>query len=315
MTPQDEQRIRRWSTGLDREVLIRLFTADDPRTEPFQEFCHALAGMSEKIRVQTETGSEPGIGLSPGLVYRAVPKGPELPPFLSALDGTGPGPDDTLRRQLEPMRAPAFLTLYIAEACPFCPTVVTQLLPFTAANDLVRLSVIDAGLFPENADADRVRSVPTLILDGTFRWTGAVASAEIIRLMVNRDPAEMGAGAMETLIHEGRAHDLARMMADDNRLFPALASLVTHEKWATRLGAIVCAESLAEMNSEVAGALVPLLRERYASVDDTVKGDILYVAGLAGGPEARVLLTSVLETTTDPTLREAAEDAMNMLPP
>lgn len=316
MTPQDQHRIQAWLTGLDREVDIRLVATDDPRTERLRNFCRTLTDMGDAVRLRVERGEgAPGIGVGAGLIYRAVPAGPELPPFLEAVAGAHPFPAADVREQLAQIRASVFLSLYVAEACPFCPTVVRQLVPLAVETDRIRLTVIDAGLFPELAAADNVRSVPALILNDRFRWTGAVPLAELLSLMTRQDPAEMGPRAMETLVGEGRAHDLARMMADEGRVFPALISLIAHEKWAVRLGAMVCAESLAELNPRVARELSPLIRDRYAEAADSVKGDLLYAAGVAGGPEARALLTSVLQAAADPSLTEAAQEAMDMLPP
>ncbi|GEM_PF-1915769 len=109
------------------------------------------------------------------------PIGPELGPFLKALtwmfiepEALPPHPGLTDRV------FPAELKLYIAEQCPFCPAVVEKLVPLAIASPRVRLTVIDAGLCMEEARRDRVQSVPTLMLDSHFRWSGTIPIREVV---------------------------------------------------------------------------------------------------------------------------------------
>ncbi len=95
--------------------------------------------------------------------YRAVPLGHELAPFLEALSWIFNGqalPSLPFSSLLERLTLPADLKLYIAEQCPFCPVVVESLLPLAISSDWIQVTVIDAGLYMEEARATGFSQFP-----------------------------------------------------------------------------------------------------------------------------------------------------------
>ncbi len=116
---------------------------------------------------------------------------------------------------------------------------VRQVTPLAIANELIRLAVIDALLFHGKAQSDGIRSVPTVLLDGKYRWTGTIQLADIIEMLENRDPAHLGTSALRNIIEEGNAAQVADLMLEQGLIFPSFLDLLVHEKWPVRLGAIV----------------------------------------------------------------------------
>ncbi len=246
--------------------------------------------------------------------YRSVPLGHELGPFLNALswifcDQTPPPPPPAL---LDDLSLPAELKLYISEHCPFCPRIVESLVPLALASAFVRLTVIDAGLFTEDARNDRVQSVPTLILDSQFRWTGTVNIREVVEAMIHRDPSRLEADTLMNLIADGNAGLLSSMMLEKDMIFPALVALLVHPKWPVRLGAMVAMENVAAEKPALAQTIVSPLWDRFDAADEKVKGDILYLIGEidTGGSLHRI--QDILNTPADydEEIIEAAEEAL-----
>jgi HEAT repeat protein len=132
-------------------------------------------------------------------------------------------------------------------------------------------------------------------------------------MLAKRDPAGLGADSLKQLLDAGRAEDLADMMANRGTVFPAFLTLLTHPKWPVRLGAMVTFEHLVEKRPDLSSALIQALWEKFPNLEDTLKGDILYLFGQSGEPAAFPLLEAVLGGSCSSELREAAEEALESL--
>ena len=314
----EKKRIGQWAGVLDDDVTLRYATADHPMDDRFKTFAAELAALSPRIRLKQEGDAQvslPTLFVGRHTAYQGLPLNRELEPFLTALGGDGDASQlsTDVRQQLGRLQIPALVKVYVTPHCPFCPKVVSLLLGMTAANDRVRLSVIDGELFPDQAEKDRVSAAPTIILDDQFRWTGSVDALELVTLMLDRDPVNLGADALRGLIEDGDAESVARVMADNGKLFPAFFKLLTHPRWSVRLGAMVAFETLVEQNPELAAQAVDPLIERFAEVDDTVKGDLLHVLGESGNRAALPFLQTVAGDHDDEEVRSAADEAIEKL--
>ncbi|RLB12008.1 MAG: hypothetical protein DRG63_12335, partial [Deltaproteobacteria bacterium] len=88
MTPQDKRIIAQWRRRIKGRPRLVLSIAKDPRSMEFEAFCKALNRLVPELDIEREKGdSTPEIRISDNLHYRAVPLGPELGPFLKALQG------------------------------------------------------------------------------------------------------------------------------------------------------------------------------------------------------------------------------------
>ncbi len=311
---EEKKQIEDWGSLYSGKTEIRLFSTGDSRTADLRQFCEILSQYAPNIRIVTETatsgGELPFIEIRPSLRYMAVPLGRELGPFLDALDAKACQPSVLLKKHTDRILIPAFLRLHIARHCPFCPETMRQILPLTSAGDMIRLTVVDAELFPEISAEDQIRSVPTLVLDENFRWTGAVRPEEIARILAERDPAFLSADSLEQMLRQGKAVHLAQMMMEREMIFPAFPDLLCHEKWPVRLGAMVAAETLAESSRDILSGLPGLLWERFDRADEKTGGDILYVIGLCGRTEDIPRLEKIQKVADSADMKEAAAEAV-----
>jgi len=76
---------------------------------------------------------------------------------------------------------------------------------------------------------------------------------------------------------------------------------------------MVAAEELYALRPVLARELLERLWEHFDAVSDTVKGDILYLAGEIGGTTALEKITAVLTDTTSADVSEAAAEALEKL--
>lgn len=318
LTSQEEATVRDWNSALPGPVRIGLHLTRDERSRQLSAFCKAFTRLAPRVSVLRQEGDSmepPGIHIGRELCYHAIPLGTELEPFLAVVSSTDKGFSlpASLARRLGRMEQPASLSLYISPHCPFCPVMARQLFSVARANNIVRLTIVDVSLFPEMARAAKVRSVPTALLDEQFRWTGSFSLEELIEAMIHRDSANPGAPLLENMLKQGDAGRVAQMMIDNQKIFPAFLTLLTHEKWPVRLGAMVAIEEIARQDPKLANQVVDVLWEEFDDLQDPVKGDMLYVVGEAGDSRVVSRLEMVLRGAYDGEVKEAAREALQKI--
>jgi glutaredoxin len=310
--------IQAWAASARGPRTLNLVLAGHGRDPDLETFAGNFADLATHLKLVTERVDSglPHIRVFGSLTVSAVPLGRELAPFLKTLSMAGGdgGPSPGLSREVQAMVAdlqvPASLTLYVSRDCPFCPAMVLSLASLAAASDRIRLRIVDAALFEEEARADAVMSVPCLILDGGFRWTGTADLKDVVDMMRNRDPSRLGSESLRLVLEEGRASWIAGRMMERGQLFPGFVPLLVHPSWTVRLGAMVVLEEVADGMPDVAAEAAGPLWEAFAGADGTVKGDILYCLGLAGDGSWAERLAGLSGGLGSDDLEEAAREAL-----
>lgn len=319
MTPQEEKQILTLNDMLSKEVQISLIKSDHEKSRAIMQFCDRLTQLVPKIRVTKEDGDLdeiPTIKIHTGLRYQAVPAGTEVAPFIEALKMLDPSitqTNEALDDRLARVDLPTSLIIYVQPQCKFCPEAVRQLLPLPSLNSNIRLTVIDAMHFPDLAQIENIQSVPTLILEDRFRWTGSIQINEIIDVIVSRDASMLGPVSLEMMLTQGKAGELAGMMLEKEQIFPAFYEVLTHRKWPVRLGAMVVMEELLQNNLPLADRMLKPLWDRFNKVDDRVKGDLLYIFGQMRRIDLAPRLQAILNGDYAPEVQEAAQEALDKI--
>jgi hypothetical protein len=318
ISEKEKKQIADWSQTLKDDIRIHLILTEDERSQTFQYFCEELARIVPKIKVKQEKDEDSKLPIMQigNVGYQAIPTGKELEPFLSALaDGDGQTQNGPLsvHKKLHQIRVPALLKVYIMPHCPFCPATVKQLLCLAAASESIKLTIIDGSFFPEKAASDKIQSAPTVLLDDQFYWTGSIQIEEIVDMILNRDPSRLSASTLKTMFEEGGAVEVAGMMLDSRKIFPAFTELLVHKKWPVRLAAMVVFETIAEENHTLVHHTIPYLWDCFLTAEDTVKGDILYLLGKSGDKGIIPKLETVLNGPYGADVKEAAEEALEAL--
>jgi len=316
MTPHDLQRIQTWAEQLTGPVTLGFVDASGSQALALEAFGRQLAAVDPRIAFKPADlpgAPAPALAIGERLFYQALPQDKELPPFLDALAPGRPSAEPFPADRLAGLSLPAVLTLYVAPACPFCPDVVRRVLALAAASTRITVTVVDAAFFPDLAARDNVAAVPTLILDGQARWVGPVPEAELVDQLCHPDPFKLGPATIRRLLEEGQAGQVAAIMAQGGRIFPALVELLADPRWSVRLGAMVAVETLAETSRDLAGDFEAPIWQAMDAADTQVKGDLLYVIGAIGGPLALERLQALIDSAADEGVREAAAEAMDRI--
>ena len=315
MSPDEKQQVARLNEKLKRTIDIHLVVTGDARSQTLEAFGRELVENAPGLRLIIEKEDAgaviPGLHIASSMIYHAVPHGMELPPFIDMLASVS---EQTGRKSragsIQDPEIPAMLKLYVSSTCTFCPAMVRKLTPLVLQDARLRLTIIDGVLFPEMAATDYVRSVPTLIMDDQFRWTGTVDLDELLNAVQRRDPAQLSAGTLASMISDGNAYRLADMMLERDCIFPGFFDLLTHPAFSTRLGAMAAAEEIAERQKHLAAQMAVSLAERFERQTDTVKGDLLYIMGMAGDNRVIGFLKEIAAGAYPDDIKEDARDAI-----
>ncbi|MCF8067448.1 MAG: hypothetical protein K9L30_02570 [Desulfobacterales bacterium] len=316
MTNHELELFKKLAAQLETDITLDLVFSDDGPPDEIQAFCDQITEDGSGITVnrkKDETALLPGIKIHDRLIFNTAPTGTEFEPFLEAIrlsDGKAAGLSDDEQYQLEKVDTPCILRLFVSSHCPFCPQMALKLIPLTFISENTRLSVIDAMMFQTHSQESAIQSVPTLLLDNDFRWTGNVSTSEIVGIMVGRDPFALSADSIGSLIKEGRAVDVAQMMIERKAVFPGFLKLLIDEKWSTRLGAMVTMESIIEYDMALALAGLNSLLDNFMEINDRAQGDLLYLFGLCGNRETIQYIKGLLTRLSSDELKEAAAETI-----
>lgn len=318
MHPNDEQTIHAWAARQSTPVTITAARAEGDADRRLERFCAEIQTLIPDLRIATGDNDPfraPAliIGRHRNIAYQAVPEGAELPPFLTGLEGADGGTGDLppdLKDWRDRMALPVELTLFIAMQCPHCPREADRLVRLCAATPKIRLAVVDGHLFADQAAAHGIRAVPTLLLDGQMRWSGAIDLPDVIRQCLRRDPARLSVSGLRQLLEAGEAPRAAAMMIDHGSIFPSLLPLLTHERWSVRLGAMVVVEYLVEAMPSLAVSLIDPLRRQFDRLLPQVQGDVVQVLGQIDDSAARRCLQVIADGDFAADVKAAAAEEL-----
>ncbi|MFO7750605.1 MAG: thioredoxin family protein [Desulfobacteraceae bacterium] len=331
MKTDDEKTITRWADNQQHRFDITFTAAGHEQDNTLEHFCDRLAHLAPCIRIKKRKNHDlalPEIRTRETIAYSALPLEMELEPFLRTLQlpagvaipqespsqSASASLGEKQKMQLEQVDIPVNLKLFVAHTCPHCPKVVDTVTAMASACSRISVTIIDGTLFTETAARASVLSAPTLILDDdAFRWTGPVSLGEVTDMIVSRDPANLSGSTLRTILEQGNASWLAGSMVQQEKIFPGFISLLTHETWSVRLGAMVVLEEIAQENHQLAAKAAPLLQEQFGRAEIPVKGDILYALGEAGDSTVLHWIETLLGTLDHPDLEEAALDAVESI--
>ncbi|WP_024333887.1 thioredoxin family protein [Desulfotignum balticum] len=315
MTPSETRKITDWAASQAQQPhTLYLSDSSHPEQPAFDAFASELTRIAPCIRIlpSDRPCRIPGFFIADNICFSALPLEKELAPFLEALSYQAHPPTlpDNVQAQLAQVSHSCHLTLFIAVPCPHCPDMVRSLIPLAIHSTNVFLEIIDGSLFPETAREHQVMSVPCLILDQDFRWTGHADLKEILTQAIERDPSRLSAATFRQILEQGDADWICRQMIQADTLFKGFMDLLLHPEWSVRLGAMVVVESLAEEAPPLAARLCPVLVQAFEDQTVSVQGDILYALGEAGDQTTRAWIEHIMPDLTHPDLMDAAKDAL-----
>jgi hypothetical protein len=318
MTLSEIRKITDWAASRTRQPHTLYLSDTRHKEQPaFDAFASELTRTAPCVRIfpSDRPGRMPGFFVADNICFSALPLEKELAPFLEALSFQADPPvlPENVQAKLTQLSHPCHLTLFIAVQCPHCPDMVRSLIPLAIHSTNIFLEIVDGSLFPETAREQQVMSVPCLILDQDFRWTGHVDPNEILTQAIERDPSRLSASTFRQILEQGDTDWVCRQMIQADALFKGFLDLLLHPEWSVRLGAMVVVENLAEEAPPLAARLCPVLVQAFEDQTVSVQGDILYALGEVGDLTTRAWIEQIMPGLTHPDLVDAAKDALEAI--
>jgi len=179
-----------------RPIHITAFADDGEKSQEMLALLDDIVSASDKITLEKDEAANtrrPSFALtSPGedihLTFAGLPMGHEFTSLVLALLQVGGHPSKAEPELLEQIRslesnAPdgkfRFET-YFSQSCQNCPDVVQALNLMAVLNPKIEHVAIDGAVFPDEVEARKIMSVPTIYLNGEQFGQGRMELAEIV---------------------------------------------------------------------------------------------------------------------------------------
>ncbi|MDR1668018.1 MAG: alkyl hydroperoxide reductase subunit F [Bacteroidales bacterium] len=169
--------------------------------EEMLELLGDVVASSDKITYHVHQGNELEFSLLKeekdlGVKFRGVPNGHEFTSLLLAIlnsDGQGKDlPDESIRHRVKALQGPIRLQTYVSLTCTNCPEVVQSLNLMAILNDNIRHEMVDGALYPEEAEALKIKAVPAVYADGKLIHVGRAGFGELLEKLEARYGTDAG---------------------------------------------------------------------------------------------------------------------------
>jgi CBS domain-containing protein len=178
-----------------------------------------------------------------------------------------------------------------------------------ATRPQVQLEVVDVQYFSDLAGA--VKSVPTVIVDGTRSLVGALSERDLLDALAERSRSGYETKTLASMIETGRFADAVPLLASPSGQ-AALAAMLARSTMQQRIGLTLAVEEALGASGRCLDGAVPLVLPLLEAPDANLRGDVADLLGKIGAPAARTAL-EVLSADPNPDVREIAADALEML--
>jgi thiol-disulfide isomerase/thioredoxin len=312
MKKYDISHVQSWQKNLEQTVSLNFFVRQKDSTDPFYRYGNILDTECSNIHIEyTKTDALPKIQLNKNLHFHSIPEGSEIQPFIKSLTYKTNPPKMTAEYLGVETLPTSHLTLFVSPYCHNCPLVLQKVLPIAWLNPNIDLTIIDVGLFPDEAETHNIQSVPSLIYKD-FRWTGPVTIAEILDVIQN-SPDQWDVSSLERLLSEGKAIQLAQSIIDNGSFTRNFYHLIAHELLSVRLGAMVCVEHIVENNRFLAKTLCKNIWPLLSKANVQVRGDLLYLIGICGTQQDIPKLKEIETQSAEIDIKEAISEAIQTI--
>ena len=304
-----------WVVKGDHVVIIQMTHCGDDQGDKIEKSLNGLDVLGNwKVTKKKDQGqTESFFSVTPNIRFKAEFGGKVIDMVKDLIEKSFSKASDSKKLVLKQNETPFFINLFITPFCPHCPNVVRDMTRMALDNSNIHLDIIDGLLYENLSKQYRIKSAPTLVYGDNFRWTGQVDMGSVMEALDNENPEFISPKALLAMIEAGRASTVAKLMVERNVVFNSLFTLLMDEKWSVRLGAMVVAEEIGGLCPELAAKLMDRLWQAYETSDGTVKGDIIYLAGVIGDERFVRMLKMLDGDVIGSELEEAVHEALQSL--
>lgn len=195
------QALKTYTANMQKSVTFVLQTGEHGKREELLGFLSGFAKASERLVV--EERDTQGLLRSPisflleadgedtGIRFSGIPGGHEFNSLVLAVlqsSGTPLKMDESLQQMVAKVQDDLNFEVFISQSCHNCPDVVQALNQFALLNPRISAEMIDGGSFQSIIEERDIQGVPSVYLNGELFANGKVTAAQLIDLLIERDP-------------------------------------------------------------------------------------------------------------------------------
>ncbi|WP_155286333.1 alkyl hydroperoxide reductase subunit F [Lacticaseibacillus zhaodongensis] len=192
-----KQQLQSYFQLLEQPVVFRVDAGSSADGTKTKDFLTEVAGISAKLSVRTASlKRQPSftvdqVGADPsGIVFAGIPLGHEFESFvLAVLQVSGHAPKITAaeREQIMAINTDLHFETFASLSCHNCPDVVQALNIISVLNPHVTHTMIEGGMFQDEATAKNIMAVPTVFLNGKEWHNGRATLAELLAKIAGKE--------------------------------------------------------------------------------------------------------------------------------
>ena len=202
LKPMDLMWVERTLARLKNDVTFLYFTEETKCRHCQQEkdFLMELSGLASKLHLEVynfvvdrEIAARYGVNKVPGAVlmgakdygvrYYGMPSAFEFRTFVEDVLRVSEGESELsagTKDKLKELNVPVHLEVFATPACVFSPGAIRMAHQLAVESDWITGDMVDAMEFPDLVERYDVRGSPMVLINGTYRFYGAIREAEFV---------------------------------------------------------------------------------------------------------------------------------------
>ncbi len=275
-------RARRVLHSLKGEVTLVVLRNGDAGNR-MEELARQLTRISDMIKLRVEEGSANAPALAvekagrKAVVYRTLPVGRELTPFLETLKAAGGNSlPEVVLKPLKPEQEVELL-VFVTSSCPRCARVVKRCNMLALRESWIRSVVVDALVEEKLREEYEVTAAPTLVVDGKLKLEGDASLREITDAVEAVLDRRRRAEVVRQMLARGLAEKAGEWAARDAAVAEVLVGLIADSSMRVKMGAMLALEELFRARPEMLRKLHGAFERLLDHEKENVRGDAAWV--------------------------------------
>ena len=191
---------------ITEDIKIISFLSESDKSKELDSFLNEVADISDSIKYESymfgaNNELEELYGIKretaftivknnekTGINFFGIPGGHEFNSFVLAilnLAGLGKKLDTDKADEIKSINKPLDIEVFVSLSCTHCPDVVQALDSIALYNDNITVSMIDSGIYPEEAKSKDIQAVPTVFINDKLASIGAKTFDELLEIEKN----------------------------------------------------------------------------------------------------------------------------------
>ena len=191
---------------ITEDIKIISFLNESDKSKELDSFLNEVADISDSVKYESYMfgsnneleelyGIKRGTAFTivknnekTGINFFGIPGGHEFNSFVLAilnLAGLGKKLDTDKAEKIKSINKPLDIEVFVSLSCTHCPDVVQALDSIALYNDNITVSMIDSGIYPEEAKEKDIQAVPTVFINNKLASIGAKTFDELLEIAKN----------------------------------------------------------------------------------------------------------------------------------